>query len=84
MSHPSPEQQSSSGSGSCNLYVKNFGKELSDDGLRQLFQSFGMIISARIMRDDNGKSKCFGFVSFKAVIEAEDAIRLVGIRFTFS
>ena len=38
------------------------------------FSTFGTIISARIMTDQNGKSKGFGFVSFEKPECANDAI----------
>ena len=31
-----------------NVYIKNFGDELNDDKLRELFEPFGKIISARV------------------------------------
>ena len=31
----------------------------------QLFEPFGKIVSCVIMKDDNGKSRGFGFVSFE-------------------
>lgn len=48
-----------------NLYVKNFGEEVTDEDLRNLFAEHGTIISAVVMKDRNtGKSMGFGFVSF--------------------
>ena len=31
-----------------NVYVKNFGEELDDDKLKELFEPFGKIISAKV------------------------------------
>ena len=48
-----------------NLYIKNFGEEVTDEDLRNLFAEHGTIISAVVMKDRNtGKSMGFGFVSF--------------------
>ena len=48
-----------------NLYIKNFGDDLSDNDLNQLFTKFGKIVSAVVMKDRNtGKSLGYGFVSF--------------------
>lgn len=57
-----------------NVYVKNFGEELDDDKLRDLFAPYGKIISAKVMTDKNGKSKGFGFVSFEEPEGAEKAV----------
>ena len=47
------------------VYVKNFGDEFDDDKLRQLFEKFGNIVSAVVMRDITYQSRGFGFVSFE-------------------
>lgn len=57
-----------------NVYVKNFGDELDDDKLRDLFAQYGKIISAKVMTDDIGKSRGFGFVSFEEPEGAEKAV----------
>ena len=49
-----------------NLYIKNFGEELGDNGLQDLFSQYGKIVSAVVMKDkNNGKPLGFGFVSFE-------------------
>jgi len=57
-----------------NVYVKNFGDELNDDKLREMFGEYGKIISAKVMVDESGKSKGFGFVSFEEPEGAEHAV----------
>ena len=47
-----------------NLYVKNFGEELSDEGLAELFSPHGKIVSSVVMKDKTGKSMGYGFVSY--------------------
>lgn len=47
-----------------NLYIKNFADDLTDEDLVELFSKFGKIVSAVVMTK-NGKSRCFGFVSFE-------------------
>jgi polyadenylate-binding protein len=47
-----------------NIYVKNIELEVSDDDFRELFEKHGDITSASIARDDQGKSRGFGFVNY--------------------
>ncbi|KAK4766392.1 hypothetical protein SAY87_008034 [Trapa incisa] len=57
-----------------NVYVKNLSDLTTDDDLKKIFGEFGPITSAVVMRDMDGKSKCFGFVNFD---DADDAARAV-------
>ncbi|KAG4301745.1 hypothetical protein PCK1_001982 [Pneumocystis canis] len=57
-----------------NLFVKNLDDDIDDERLRQEFSVFGTITSAKIMVNDNGKSKGFGFVCFSSPGEATKAI----------
>lgn len=58
-----------------NLYVKDFPeKDISDDEFRKVFEHFGPIISAVIMKDDEQKSKGFGFVCFEQPEHAKVAL----------
>jgi len=58
-----------------NVYVKNFGEDIDDDKLRDMFELYGKIISAKVMLDDHsGKGKGFGFVSFEDPEAAEKAV----------
>lgn len=57
-----------------NVFVKNFGDELDDEKLADLFKEFGEITSCAIMRDAEGKSKGFGFVAFSTPEAAEAAV----------
>ncbi|KAJ2156923.1 Protein phosphatase PP2A regulatory subunit B [Coemansia sp. RSA 552] len=56
-----------------NLYIKNFDEDIDDDKLRQEFAPYGVITSAKVMRDDKGASRGFGFVCFTAPEEASKA-----------
>ncbi|XP_022351978.1 polyadenylate-binding protein 4 isoform X7 [Enhydra lutris kenyoni] len=46
-----------------NVYIKNFGEEVDDESLKELFSQFGKTLSVKVMRDPSGKSKGFGFFS---------------------
>ncbi|ROT83574.1 putative polyadenylate-binding protein 1-like isoform 2 [Penaeus vannamei] len=56
-----------------NVYVKNFGDDLDDDKLYEIFSQFGKITSHRVMTNEDGKSKGFGFVAFEEPEAAEKA-----------
>lgn len=47
-----------------NVYVKNL-VETVDDKLKELFEPFGKIISAKMMSNEDGQKRGFGFVSFE-------------------
>lgn len=57
-----------------NVYVKNFGDELNDETLYEMFKVFGEITSHRVMTKD-AKSRGFGFVAFESADAAEDAVK---------
>ncbi|CAI0445896.1 unnamed protein product [Linum tenue] len=57
-----------------NVFVKNLGDNTTDDDLKNAFGEFGPITSAVIMRDAEGKSKCFGFVNFESCDDAARAV----------
>ncbi|KAJ4714835.1 Polyadenylate-binding protein [Melia azedarach] len=57
-----------------NVYVKNLSESTTEDDLKKVFAEYGNITSAVVMRDADGKSKCFGFVNFE---EPDDAARAV-------
>jgi len=58
-----------------NVYVKNFGEELGDEKLKEMFLKYGKITSYKvIMADEGGKNKGFGFVSFEDSEAAEKAV----------
>ena len=57
-----------------NIYVKNFGHDYSTDQLRDTFEKFGKITSAKVMTDENGKCQGFGFVNFESHDAAANAV----------
>ena len=58
-----------------NVYVKNLPKEFTHNDLLQEFGPFGTITSAVIMRDNDGISKCFGFVNYGESECAAEAVK---------
>ena len=57
-----------------NLYIKNLDDEIDDERLRAEFEPYGAITSAKVMRDEKGSSKGFGFVCFSSPDEATKAV----------
>ncbi|KAI0503936.1 hypothetical protein KFK09_014882 [Dendrobium nobile] len=57
-----------------NLYVKNIADNIDDNVLWEHFSQFGTITSAKVMLDDKGISKGFGFVYFSTEEEASKAL----------
>lgn len=57
-----------------NVYVKNLSESTTEEDLQKTFGEFGTLTSVVVMRDGDGKSKCFGFVNFE---NADDAARAV-------
>ncbi|MEP7372996.1 MAG: RNA-binding protein [Chitinophagaceae bacterium] len=59
-----------------NLYVSNLSFNTTDDNLRQLFEKFGAVSSAKVIIDrETGRSRGFGFVEMSSQKEANEAIQ---------
>ncbi|KAG6747689.1 hypothetical protein POTOM_047579 [Populus tomentosa] len=57
-----------------NVFVKNLAESTTDEDLKNIFAEHGAITSAVVMRDADGKSKCFGFVNFESADDAAKAV----------
>ncbi|EXC17307.1 Polyadenylate-binding protein 2 [Morus notabilis] len=57
-----------------NVFVKNLSELTTEEDLGRTFGEFGELTSVAVMRDADGKSRCFGFVNFE---NADDAARAV-------
>lgn len=57
-----------------NLYIKNLEEGIDDERLREEFSTYGTITSAKVMKDEKGLSKGFGFVCFSSPDEATKAV----------
>ena len=59
-----------------NIYVGNLSYEATDVTIREAFESFGEVTSARVIKDKyNGQSRGFGFVEMPASSQAQTAIK---------
>lgn len=58
-----------------NIYVGNLSYDVTEEDLRQAFEAFGRVESAKIIMDmSSGRSKGFGFVEMSDNSEAQAAI----------
>ncbi|MEW6358931.1 MAG: RNA-binding protein [Planctomycetota bacterium] len=58
-----------------NIYCGNLSYTCTEDELRQLFEQFGKVQSAKVIMDrDTGRSRGFGFVEMEVESEADKAI----------
>jgi RNA recognition motif-containing protein len=59
-----------------NIYVGNLAYDATDLKLREAFESFGQVTSAKIIKDQyNGQSRGFGFVEMGEQTQAQAAIK---------
>jgi RNA recognition motif-containing protein len=59
-----------------NIYVGNLSSNATDEAIREAFESFGQVTSARIIKDKfTGQSRGFGFVEMLEQAQAQAAIR---------
>ncbi|XP_059190152.1 embryonic polyadenylate-binding protein-like isoform X1 [Centropristis striata] len=57
-----------------NVYVKNFGEDYTDEKLKEVFSAFGRTLSVRVMKDERGRSRGFGFVNYANHEDAQKAV----------
>merc|ERR1719163_3573 len=57
-----------------NCYVKNLPESVSDADFEAAFKKYGEITSSKVMRKEDGTSRCFGFVNFKEADQAKAAV----------
>ena len=48
-----------------NSYVENLDPSIDSDKLKELFEGFGEITSAKVPPDQSGKTSIIGYVNFK-------------------
>ena len=54
-----------------NVYFKNFGEDMDDERLKELAEKFGHVLSLKVVTDESGRSKGFGFVSYETPEQAQ-------------
>ena len=58
-----------------NIFVGNLSRELTEEELRQSFESFGKVTAVRIVTDrSSGISRGFGYIEMPDRVEAQAAI----------
>jgi len=57
-----------------NLYIKNIDETVTEAKLKEIFSPYGTITSCKIMTDEKGNSKGFGFVCFSSPEESNKAL----------
>ncbi|KAI3357618.1 hypothetical protein L3Q82_016025, partial [Scortum barcoo] len=57
-----------------NVYIKNFGEDYTDEKLKEIFSAYGRTLSVRVMKDERGRSRGFGFVNYANHEDAQKAV----------
>jgi RNA recognition motif-containing protein len=59
-----------------NIYVGNLSYDATDETIKQAFEPFGEVTSARVIKDKyTGQSRGFGFVEMSMQSQAQEAIK---------
>lgn len=59
-----------------NIFVGNLHEDVDEKMLRDVFSSFGIVLSTKVMRDpETGQSKRYGFVSYDNFESSDAAIQ---------
>ena len=59
-----------------NIYMGNLSNNATDETIRQAFESFGQVTSAKIIKDKyTGQSRGFGFVGMLEQAQAQAAVK---------
>jgi len=48
-----------------NIFVKNISKNATEKEFEDIFLQFGSVFSSKISYDENGVSRCYGYVQFE-------------------
>ncbi len=69
-----PGMPMAAGSEQHQLFVGNLSSDVDDNTLYRAFSPFKSICEARVVKDTDGSSRCYGFVSFRVQADAEQAM----------
>ncbi|MEO0123635.1 MAG: RNA-binding protein [candidate division WOR-3 bacterium] len=59
-----------------NIYVGNLSRDVTNDDLRKVFETYGKVLSAIVIKDKfTGESRGFGFVEMSDNNEAKNAMQ---------
>jgi len=57
-----------------NLFVGNLGEDVDEKTLYDTFAAFGLLLFAKVMRDEKNETKGFGFISYDTFEAADNAL----------
>ena len=64
-----------------NIFVGNLSYEVADDDLREAFEAYGAVSSAKVLTDrETGRSRGFGFVEMPNDDEARTAMENLNLQ----
>lgn len=64
-----------------NLFIGNLNDDVDEKLLYDTFSSFGLLLFAKVMRDEKNESKGFGFISYDAFESADAALSTMNGQF---
>lgn len=58
-----------------NIYIGNLSPEVTEDDLREAFETYGQVTSAKVIKDKfTGEPRGFGFIEMPSTEEAKSAM----------
>ena len=58
-----------------NIYISNLSYEVSDSDLKELFEEYGEVSSAKVIMDrETGRSRGFGFVEMSDDVQGQKVL----------
>ncbi len=66
---------------SCNIIIRNIPFNMDVEKLQSIFEHIGSIRKCRVITDDEGNSRGFGFVDFDSIDSAKEALKKNGEKY---